>query len=41
MVRFPPCVDMTHLRACPLVGRLRVREDWPRRGREVRPCDGP
>ena len=26
MVRFPPCVDMTHLRACPLVGRLRARD---------------
>ena len=26
MVRFPPCVDMTHLRACPLVVRLRARD---------------
>ena len=26
MVRFPPCVDMTHLQACPLVGRLRARD---------------
>ncbi len=26
MVRFPPCVDMTHLRACPPVGRLRARD---------------
>lgn len=26
MVRFLPCVDMTHLRACPLVGRLRARD---------------
>ena len=26
MVRFLPCADMTHLRACPLVGRLRARD---------------
>lgn len=26
MVRFPPCVDMTHLRTCPLVRRLRARD---------------
>lgn len=31
MVRFPPCVDMTHLRACPPVGRLRARDVMPRR----------